>query len=206
VPTYYVSTVELKSTLGISGTASDTDVLKAVDAASRMVEEYKRLTSGRTTRYYPTVETRYYTPTCGATELDIDDAVNINSVVVDRSGNYSYSETWTSGTQYVLEPRNNPLESKPYRTIVQAPLSGLSFPDWPQSVKVTGTFGWSTAPAQVSEAAAILAARYYSRRNTPFGVLSVGVDASAAVRLPRTDPDVAQLLDSVDSNVPRLFA
>jgi len=206
VPTYYVSTVELKNTLNISGTASDTDILKAVDAASRMVEEYKRLTSGRTTRYYPTVETRKYTPACNTAELEIDDCVGVDSVVVDRSGNYSYSETWTAGTQYVLEPVNNPLEDKPYRTIVKAPLSGLNFPTYPQSVSVTGTFGWSTQPALVTQAAMILARRYYERRNTPYSVLSVGVDAAGAVRLPKTDPDVVQLLDAVDSNVPRLFA
>lgn len=205
MPTYYFSTAEFKSAYGISGTASDADVTQALDAASRMVEEYKRLTSGRTTRYYPTVETRYYTPTCGAAELNIDDAVSITDVTVDRLGNLSYSETWTAGTQYVLEPKNNPLEGKPYRTIVRMPLTAMHFPDSPQSVSVTGTFGWSTTPALIKQATAILAARYYNRRNSPFSVLSVGLDA-AAVRLPKTDPDVVQLLDAVDSNVPRLVA
>lgn len=203
--TYYVSTAEFKSAYNITGTANDADVTQALDAASRMVEEYKRLTSGRTTRYYASVETRYYSPNCELAELDIDDVISIDSVVVDRVGNLSYSETWTAGTQYVLEPRNNPLEGKPYRTIVRLPLAGRYFPDSPQSMKVTGTFGWSTAPALVKQATQILASRYYNRRNSPFSVLSVGLDA-AAVRLPKTDPDVVQLLDAVDSNVPRLVA
>jgi len=205
VATYYASTVEFKSRFSITGTASDSEVTQALDSASRMVEEYKRLTSGRTTRYYPTVETRYYTPDCHAVELNIDDVVSVDSVTVDRVGNYSYSETWKAGTQYVLEPKNNPLESKPYRTIVRVPRAGQWFPDTPQAVSVTGTFGWSTTPALVKEATLILAGRYYNRRNSPFGVLTVGLDQSA-VRLPRTDPDVAQLLDAVDSNVPRLVA
>lgn len=205
MPTYYFSTAEFKSAYGITGTASDADVTQALDAASRMVEEYKRLMSGRTTRYYPTVETRYYSPSCEAVSLDIEDAVGITSVRVDRVGNYSYSETWTAGTQYVLEPKNNQLESKPYRTIVRNPLVAQHFPGYPQSVQVTGTFGWSTVPALVKSATQILASRYYNRRNSPFGVLTVGLD-NAAVRLPRTDPDVAQLLDAVDSNVPRPMA
>lgn len=213
--TYYVSTIELKNTLSITGTASDSDILLAVDAASRMVEEYKRLTSGRTVRYYPSVETRYYSPRTddivalnlsSAVSLEIDDAISIDLVKVDRTGDYSYSETWTAGTHYVVEPKNNALEGKPYRTIVRRTLANTFFPPWPQSVSVTGTFGWSTTPALVKQATSILAARYYNRRNSPFGVLSVGLDGSSAVRLPKTDPDVAQLLDAVDSNVPRLFA
>lgn len=201
--TYYVGTAALKSALNITGTANDDYVLQAVDSASRMVEEYKRLTSGRTVRYYPSVETRYYTPSCDAVSLDIDDAVALNSVAVDRAGTHSYAETWTAGTQYVVEPVNNPLESKPIRTIVRNPLAGQYFPGYPQSVKVTGTFGWATTPALVTQAATLLAQRYYSRRNSPTGVFAV---AEAAVRLPRTDPDVVQLLDAVDSNVPRLVA
>jgi hypothetical protein len=206
--TYYVSTIELKNTLSITGTASDADILLAVDAASRMVEEYKRLTSGRRVRYYTTVETRYYTPTANAVSLNIDDAMAVTSVSVDRTGDYSYSEAWTAGTHYVVEPKNNPLESMPVRSIVLARymLWGLRFPPYPQSVSVTGTFGWSTVPSLVKQATTILAARYYNRRNAPFGILSVGVDGGVAARLPKTDPDVAQLLDAVDSDVPRLFA
>lgn len=205
MPTYYVGTAEFKTLHGITGTVYDQRVTDAVDTASRMVEEYKRLTSGRTTHYYPTVETRKYTAPCGVTALDIDDVVTVNSVTVDRVGNLSYSESWTAGTQYVMEPVNNPLESKPYRTIVRLPLAGRWFPDTPQGVSVTGTFGWATTPALVKRATDILAARYYNRPDSVFGVLSVGLEA-AAVRLPRTDPDVAQLLDAVDSNVPRLVA
>ena len=204
--TYYVSTTEMKYALNITGTASDNDVERAVDAASRMVEEYKRLTSGRAVRYYATVETRYYTPARGAVSLDIDDCVGLNSVLIDRTSDFSYTETWVNNTDYVLEPKNNALESKPYRTIVRVPNAGRSFPDYPQSVSVTGTFGWSTTPTLVKQATQILAARYYNRRNSPFAVLSVGVDSGAAIRLPKTDPDVAQLLDAVDSNVPRSFA
>lgn len=204
--TNYVTNAEVKYSLNITGTAADNDITRAVDAASRMVEEYKRLTSGRATRYYSTVETRYYSPSCEAVSLEIDDCIGVNSVTVDRTGNFAYSETWTAGTQYVLEPKNNALESKPYRTIVRVPRAATYFPGGPQSVQVTGTFGWATAPSLVQQATLLLAARYYQRRNAPFSVLAVGVDSGAAVRLPKTDPDVVQLLDAVDSNVPRLFA
>lgn len=204
--TLYIGTAELKNTLNITGTASDVDVGKACDAASRLIEEYKRFSTGRSVRYYSTVETRYYTPEyCRDLVLSIDDTQGITQLSIDRTKDYTYSEDWTVHTDYVLEPANNPLESKPQRTIVRNTIVGRPFPDHPQSVRVTGTFGWSTVPTLVQQAAAILAARLYSRRNSPMGILTVGLDA-AAVRLSKTDPDVVQLLDAVDSDVPRSFA
>lgn len=201
----YIGTAELKYALNITGTAQDNDVTRACNAANEMVEEYKRLTTGRRVQFFPTYETRYYTPRGDYAELNIDDVVTITAVAVDRVGDFSYSEAWTAGTHYVKEPVNNPLEGKPYRRLVRVPRMSTHFPCSPQSVSVTGTFGWATTPNLVTQAAQILAQRYYSRRNAVFGVASVGVD-SAAFRLPREDPDVARMLDAVDSNPPRLFA
>lgn len=196
--TLYIGTAELKATLNITGTAFDVDVGKACDAASRAIEDYKK------TRYYSSVETRYYTPeSCRELMLSIDDVQSITSLSIDRTKDYSYSEDWTANTDYILEPANNPLEGKPQRTIVRNTLRGRTFPEHPQSVRVTGTFGWSTVPTQVQEAAAIYAARLYSRRNSPMGILTVGLDG-AAVRLTKADADVTALLDAVDSNEPRL--
>jgi hypothetical protein len=202
----YLTRAQLKATLQITGTASDADVDLAISAASRAVEEYKRLNGGRSVRFYPTVETRYYSPKWDAVTLDIDDIAGVVSVKVDRTRNFTYSETWTAGTHFVMEPANNPLEGKPQRTLVRLPLANSFFPQNPQSVSVTGTFGWASTPYLVTEAATILAARLYQRRNAPFGILAVGIDSGTAARLPRTDPDVVQLLDAVDSNVPRVFA
>ena len=205
--TNYVTSAQLKSTLQITGTASDADISLACDAASRHIEDSKRLSRGRTVRYYSTVEVRYYTPEqAWDRQLNIDDTLGIVALDIDRTRDYTYGESWVAQTDYVLEPANNPNESKPQRTIVRNQLVWRPFPDHPQSVRVTGTFGWTTAPTLVQQAASILAARLYSRRNSPFGILAVGVDSGAAIRLPKTDPDVAALLDAVDSDVPRSFA
>lgn len=205
--TNYVTVTALKATMQIVGTASDADLTLACDAASRLVEEYKRLTTGRSVRYYSSSETRYYTPEhCHDLMLNVDDFQSISTIAIDRTWDYSYSETWTASVDYVTEPANNLLESKPQRTIVRVPRAYRPFPEHPQSVKITGTFGWATAPTLVQEATSILAARLYGRRNAPFGILAVGVDSGAAIRLPKTDPDVATLLDAVDSDVPRVFA
>ena len=202
----YFTSDELKARLNITGTILDAEVDRACSATTELIDEYKRLSTGRRVHYLPTVETRYYTPEhYHDLMLSVDDVQGITEVAIDRTRNYSYSETWTARTDYVMEPANNPLEGKPQRTVVRNTIVARPFPVHPQSVRVTGTFGWSTTPNLVTQAASLLAARLFTRKDSPFGILTVGLDA-AAVRLPRTDPDVAQLLDSVDSDVPRSFA
>lgn len=193
----YITRAELKATLQIKGEASNADLDLAIEAASRMADEYNGA------RYYPTAETRYYTPS-DSMVLDIDDISTVVEVAVDRVGNQTYSETWNAGTQFLLEPVNNPLNDKPVRTIVRIPRVCLPFPPGPQSVRVTGTFGWATTPALVKQAVGIQASRLYNRRNAPFGILAVGADTGAAMRLPKVDQDVAELLDAVDAQPPLL--
>lgn len=203
----YFTSSDLKSFLSITGTAQDAQIAKACAATTELIDEYKRLTTGRRVSYTGTVETRYYTPEhCHDSMLSIDDVQAITALSIDRTCDYSYSESWAARTDYVLEPANNLLESKPQRTVVRVPRAGRYFPDHPQSVRVTGTFGWGTIPAAVQQAASILAVALFLRKDSPYGVLSVGLDAGAAARIPRLDPDVARLLDSVDSDVPRTFA
>ena len=63
---------------------------------------------------------------------------------------------------------------------------------------MTGSFGWAEAPAQVRQAAVILAGRFLKRaRETPYGLQVVTGDAVALARLGRIDPDVAFLLDTL---------
>jgi hypothetical protein len=85
------------------------------------------------------------------------------------------------------------------------PQSGKYFPGYFRSVQIIGSFGWAETPILVKQACKILAQRYWNRKDSPMGVLAVGVDG-AAVRLSRTDPDVAFLLDQVDGRAPRLVA
>jgi len=198
--TEYATVSGLKDALSLTGqTYADNDITNAINAASRGIDS----ATGR--RFYLEAEsTRYYTPD-GWRLLEIDDLVTLTSLSVDRGGAGVYAETWADGTDFVLEPFNNPAINYPYTQIRARRISGRYFPVYGQSyggewaveksVKVTGVFGWPAVPADVMVATEILASKLLKRvREAPFGIVTVGLDAGAAMRIARTDPDVANLI------------
>lgn len=198
----YLTRAELKATLDIAtaDTYADADIDMALEAASRVIDGYKQ------TRFYPTSGTAFYTGDPCKYQLDIDDMNTVTSVAVDADGDGTYETTWSANTDYYTEPINGPLYGYPYTTITIRTLSGKQFPSWQHSVRVVGSFGWSTAVPQVKQACKILSSRYLKRaRETPYGILTVVGDAVAAAHLGRIDPDVAALLDSITANPPRLL-
>lgn len=192
----YVSRADLKTILGIGSDRSYSDI--AIDwacaAASRGIDYYKR------TRYYPTTEIRYYT--CRDTResrLWIDDLNSLTSLTVDIDGDGTYETTWTEGTDFVLDPANAQLEGKPKREIVLLSQAGQRFPRWERAVRVSGSFGWASAPAQVTQAAILLANRFLNRaQDAPLGIVAaLANEAVAMARVGRIDPDAAFLLDEL---------
>jgi hypothetical protein len=207
----YLSSDDLKETLEISGeTYADDDINRALEAASRVIDAYKD------TRFYPSYETRQYTapntnPGRGGCyqSLPIYDLNASTAVVVsvDMDGDGVYETTWTADTDFYFEPRNNDLTGKPWNQITLRQQAGQIWPSWQYGVQVEGSFGWSTAPGQVTEACSILAARYLKRsRETPYGIVTIGTDAVAMARLGKIDPDVAFMLDQIyDDDTPLLI-
>jgi hypothetical protein len=49
-------------------------------------------------------------------------------------------------------------------------------------------------PDEIVRATTILAIKLFKRQETPFGVLSVGVDQATAMRIAQSDPDVRFLI------------
>lgn len=200
----YLTLASLKATLTMTGTTfADADVTLAIGAASRAVDH---VTGRRFWLDTGTANVRYYTPQSYGL-LQIDDLVAMTSVAIDRSGTGTFSESWTSGTDYVLEPYNNPSAqpARPYETLRVRILSGRWLPTYiEQSVKITGQFGWSSVPDDVTAATSILAAKLLRRtREAPFGIVTAGIDSGVAMRIARTDPDVYTLLQ--DYNRHELF-
>lgn len=186
----YVTLEELKASSELTGFSfADYDARKALEAASRGIDEY----CGR--RFWADTDTtsvRYYTPLdsgCAA----IDDLVTVGTVEIDYDGDGTHETTWTSA-DYTLAPLNAAADAKPYEEI-RARSWTTGFPCFTGSVKVTGQFGWSAVPAQVHEATTIIATKLLKRaREAPFGVVGLGID-NVAVRIARTDPDIQFLLD-----------
>lgn len=156
----YATPAELKNTLGIGDSQDDTEVQRALDAASRLVDDY-------TSRSFNVVDTavdtdksaRLFTPK-GPRLLIIDDAAAIDTVEVDSGG-------WTvvDAADWLAEPANADTEGGVFTRL---------FGSWPgarQSVRVTAWFGWPALPETVTQAVILQASKILkSAKEAPFGV------------------------------------
>src|SRR5215510_5722003 len=139
----YASHTELMDRLGISiGDDREGTLAAVIEAASRWIDRQ----CGR--RFYAVSETRYYTltdPHQGGTTLKVDDCLGVTSLLTDNNGDGVFETTWTTGTDYYLQPRNAPLDSLPYTNITRTSLTGrFYFPAYQEAIQVTGSFGYST--------------------------------------------------------------
>lgn len=186
----YLELEELKATLELTGsTYPDPDVRKAILAASREIDQV----CGR--RFWADADAtsiRYYSPR-GVSSFWIHDLITLGSLAVDTAGDSTFATTWIENTNFVLEPTYAASDGWPYTRVVINPRSPLALPGWPRSVKLTGKFGWTAVPSEVTEAASILAAKLLRRsRESPSA--NLGGAAASIKMLPTNDPDVASLL------------
>lgn len=180
----YVTLAELKQSLAISDAASDVDLERALETASRAVEGFTGreffLRTAATRLYYPEDGYRVLTP----------DLVSVTTLKVDEDGDRTYPLTLTAA-DYELWPLSGP----PYQEVRIWPLSSETFVPG-RYVQVVGSFGClvdGLAPVAVRQATLLLASRYYKRGEAPFGVLGAS-DLGTYQRITKEDPDVATLL------------
>jgi hypothetical protein len=161
----YATVSEIKERLYIQDNDRDRAWMDVVRGASRWVDDilgHRFYASSDIDADNPT-ETRYYSqdPRCDVLSLEIDDFLSLTEVVTDANGDGTYEYTWATPTDYWLEPRNAPAKGKPYTTIHKASYAGRYwFPTYPNSVRVTGNFGYCTLanlPAGVKQLALIVA-------------------------------------------------
>lgn len=190
----YIELEELKTSLDLTGSSyADKDIVLCIEAASRALDG----ATGR--RFYldpDATSVRIYTPD-SFHQLEINDLVALTSVKVDRTGDGIFEETWTLGTDFILEPINVDQEAKPWERIVTRRLRNRWFPVYiEQSVQVTGQFGWPVVPADIKAATRILATKLVKRvREAPFGVVTVGLEVGSMLRIARSDPDVSPIVE-----------
>jgi hypothetical protein len=183
----YVSLIELKQVLAVEDAASDVDLERALEAASRYVESY----CGRTFAL-ATAQTKDYYPD-SAERVQVVDLVSVTSIAVDTSGTRTYS-TVLSASDYELWPLDGP----PYQEVRMWPLATTHSFSPGRRVRIVGTFGAAVdggAPVEVRQAVLLLASRYFKRaREAPFGILQ-STDLGQFTRLSGNDPDVVALLN-----------
>ncbi len=190
----YISVDELKTALAMSGeTYADDAMDVAVNAANESCDNYKRTT------FAPTEDqARIYTAHSGATSLEIDDLNTLTSVTLDEDADGVFETAWTEGVEFDLLPVNAPYEGIPYQALGLRVRGGTSaFPRYPNSVKVTGSYGWLQTPQSVVQAATLIANFLLSStQGAPLGVLvEAAGDAVAVARIGRIHPAAAALLD-----------
>jgi hypothetical protein len=189
--TLYVTPGELAEQLGDSGQAADPALLEArCRQASRAVDQLCRQ------RFWhdATPVARLFRPRSW-TRLHLPPLSSSSGVVVetDASGLGSWG-TQPAGSWQLL-PLNAAAEGGAYRYnrlealdfVFPANLTGRP------TVRVTGRWGWSQVPDNVGQAALLLAARLWARKDTPLG-LEGGFGEMGPVYIAKGDPDVARLL------------
>lgn len=157
----YLTLDEAKQALNITDTADDDVIERAVNGASRAIDQWcgQRfwVDSADTTRYFtPSDRSTLWLRHDGGGNVETAGVVSVTSVSVDYGDDGTYEESLTEGTHYYLYPRGAATANRPY-TALQIPTSVTSY--WPagyvESVKVVGTFGWPAVPDEVKQACEI---------------------------------------------------
>jgi hypothetical protein len=186
----YATLAQVKSALRITDSVDDSLLEMAIESASRAIDQYTNRNF-----YNAGSAVRYYAPSNSLNVL-IDDLISIVKLESMNDDEQVYDTTWASD-DYQLEPLNGITDGfeQPYTNIraigdyVYQTLEGEA------TVKVTGVWGWSATPIQVTQATVIQSSRIFKRLDSPLGIIS-GELGSMRVGS-RLDPDVAQLVDSL---------
>lgn len=162
-------------------------IQQAIRAASRKIDQV----CGRqfyadavpSTRTFSTLGRTFNGPY--GTALQVDDIASATSLTV-ATGNGGGS--YTSYTGAITGPDNAIALGQPI-TFVQGPVGWVNSVN---SIQITARWGWPRVPDEVAQAALLMSARLYRRKDSPQGVISSADWGS--VRVSRVDPDVEALL------------
>jgi hypothetical protein len=185
----YCTLAEVKAALRLTDNVDDTLLENAIESASRRIDGYTGRffykTSQTAITMYPYNEYLLFFPA--------DVATNSITIKVDTTANGTYATTLTQGVDYLLEPTDVVLQSRPYlnaRMVGGATFPLYVTPSFP-TVQVTAIWGWNAVPDDVNQACVLLAMRQFARLNAALGVVGF---ADMAITVRAIDPDVRDLL------------
>jgi len=187
----YATLAEFKAAVGITDSTDDGALQSVLDATDTLIDLY----CDRKTGFGTASETRFYTAEDYQYVLT-DDLVSVTTLQTDDDANGTYETTWTSGTDYVLAPRNAALDGFPYTEIDTSVTWPRNFPkDVYLGVRVVGVFGFPSVPAAVKQAEIIQAGAVWNSRTAPFGVIG-SADLGGILRMSRAlHPEAALILE-----------
>jgi hypothetical protein len=187
----YALLSEFKQAVGITDNTDDAALQSVLDATDTLID----LHCDRKTGFGTATETRYYTAEDYEYVLT-DDLVSVTTLQTDDDANGTYETTWTSGTDYVLTPRNAALDGFPYTEIDTSVTWPRNFPkDVYLGVKVVGVFGFPSVPAAVKQAEIIQANAVWASRVSPYAIVG-SADLGGILRMSRAlHPEAALILE-----------
>lgn len=189
----YCTRDDVKNALRIplSDTQDDDLIDTAVEAACREIDGYCERV------FFSTTETRVYVPQSPFV-VETDDISTLTTLKTAPDGE-EFSVTWAESDRQ-LEPLNGIAGglTTPF-TRIRA-IGDYLFPIWDPNnvnaheatVQVTGTFGFTSVPKVIEQAAILLGMRLFKRFDSPLG--AVGFGDIGVVRVSRVDPDIQSLL------------
>jgi len=186
----YATLSQVKASLRILDTIDDTLLELAIEAASREIDGHCERV------FYSTGvnETRLFVPT-SKLFTEMDDLISVTSLTT-ASDAIVFDTVWAS-TDYQLEPLNGIAGGivQPFTRITA--VGDYLFPRWnyllgEATVKIVGTWGWTTIPTAIKQACVLASMRQFKRYDSPLGVAGFG--DIGAIRVSRVDPDVEAML------------
>ena len=192
----YTTLADVRNALQIEDSLDDNDIQAAILAASRMIDDYcQRGFYQEGTLASPVV--KYYTPV-SPWYLEIDDLIQPTEVATRANQTGPFNTIWDLDTDLMYEPINNPEIGRPVTRLLA--VTRYVFPYFfPQTVKITGVWGYSSIPYEVELACKIQASRLFIRKQSPFGIAG-SVELGTVRFNSRLDPDVEMLLKTFRRN------
>lgn len=184
---------QLKESLRITDNNDDALLTIALNASIELVDKH----CNRTFTASEVPSTRSFIPSGG--RVEVDDFFTTEGLVITYGGTVLVPEVEGVSAGYRLLPDNAPEYDEPYTAI---DFLGDGWAEsWPvifsriRRVHVTAYWGYSNVPpASVIQAEILQATRFFSRKNSPFGVAGSPEVGSELRLLARVDPDVAVML------------
>lgn len=176
----YATEDELASYLRIGDTEDDVELGLANEGAARAIDQATNRQFGSVTAEARTYPVRYDYDRC-VWVADVDDFQTTTGLVVTVDG--------TAVATFTKEPRNAAQKGHPWTRLVFGSDSEVT-PSGDSEVGVTAAWGWTSVPDTIHGAALLQAARFFTRRNAPFGVAGSPDMGSELRLLAKVDPDV----------------
>lgn len=195
----YCTLAELKAHLRVTDTTDDAALAICITAASRAIDQFCNRPFGLTGSAIQRLYTWHGDLVDGQQAVQVDDFMTTVGLVVtaDTDGIFTYATTLVNNTDFFLYPFNAAADLVPWTHIVRKSTTVLPWPapaSRTRAFSVVANWGWATVPSAVEVAALIQAARFFVRRDSPYGITG-SPDLGSEMRLQaKVDPDVAASL------------